>query len=70
MVVSTSEKNGSSFSRDEEERLDFSARPEKHSEATKKAMESPLIVFWQYLKDRELGEDQLVLSKGKLRFRL
>ncbi len=33
-------------------------------------MESPLIVFRQYLKERELDEDQLVLSEAKLRFRL
>ncbi len=42
----------------------------KNSETTKKLMEIPLIVFRQYLKERELDEDQLVLSKAKLRFRL
>ncbi len=57
--MSTSEKNGSSFPRDEEEWLDLSTRPE-NSETTKKAMEFPLIVFRQYLKEKELDEDRLV----------
>ncbi len=33
-------------------------------------MEFPLIVFRQYMEERELYEDQLVSSKVKLRFRL
>ncbi len=48
----------------------FVYKADKNSEATKKAMEFPLIVFRQYLKERELDEDQLVLSKAKLRSRL
>ncbi len=40
----------------------------ENSATTKKAMEFPLIVFRQYLKEWELDEDQLVLSKAKLRF--
>ncbi len=45
-------ENGSLISRDEKERLDLSTRREKNSENTKLAMEIPLIVFRQYLKER------------------
>ncbi len=64
------EKMAASFPEMEKSGWNFSARPEKHSETTKKTMESPLIVFCQFLKERELDEDQLVLSKAKLRLRL
>ncbi len=69
--MSTSKKNGSSFSKDEEEWLNLSTRQkkkQKNSETSKKAMKIPLIVFRKYLKERELDEDHLVLSKAKLRF--
>ncbi len=64
--MSTSEKNGSSFSRDKEEELDLSTRPEKTAKLQRRQWNFLLLYYSNILK--ELDEDQLVLSKAKLRF--
>ena len=45
VVVSTSEKNGSSFSRDEEEWLDLSTRPEKTAKPQRRQWKFLLLYF-------------------------
>lgn len=65
VVMSTSEKNGGSFSRFVGKRFVCLLDPKKESENTKKATKMSFNVFRQYLKKGELDDDRLVSSRAK-----
>ena len=66
--MSNSKKNGSSFSRINEERFHLSTRAANTKKQNKKGSRNFPNVFRPYLKERELDEDQLVSSKAKFFF--